>query len=68
MPTERVAMRHVREMLRLVREASLTVSDAARRTGVSRSTVREMLLLSPQPLLHHCSTIAPQTTIVENER
>ena len=36
-------MRHVREMLRLVREAGLTVSDAARRTGVSRSTVREML-------------------------
>jgi transposase len=43
MPTERVAMRHVREMLRLTREAGLTVSDAARRTGVSRSTVREML-------------------------
>ena len=36
-------MRHVREMLRLIREAGLTVSDAARRTGVSRSTVREML-------------------------
>jgi len=43
MPTERVAMRHVREMLRLTREAGLTVSEAARRTGVSRSTVREML-------------------------
>jgi transposase len=43
MPTERVAMRHVREMLRLVREVGLTVSDAARRTGVSRSNVREML-------------------------
>ena len=36
-------MRHVREMLRLTREAGLTVSEAARRTGVSRSTVREML-------------------------
>jgi transposase len=36
-------MRHVREMLRLTRGAGLTVSDAARRTGVSRSTVREML-------------------------
>ena len=30
-------------MLRLTREAGLTVSDAARRSGVSRSTVREML-------------------------
>jgi DNA-binding MarR family transcriptional regulator len=36
-------MRHVREMLRLVYEAGLTVSDAARRTGVSRSTICEML-------------------------
>lgn len=43
MPTERVAMRHVREILRLTRAAGLTVSEAARRTGVSRSTVREMI-------------------------
>ena len=30
-------------MLRLTREAGLTGSDAARRSGVSRATVREML-------------------------
>ena len=33
----------MREMLRLTREAGLTVSEADPRTGVSHSTVREML-------------------------
>jgi transposase len=42
MPTERIAMRRVREMLRLTLDGGLSVSDAARRMGVARSTVREM--------------------------
>jgi transposase len=50
-------MRQVREMLRLTRETGLTLSEAARRTGVSRSTVRKTLrrfdeagLVWPAPL------------------
>jgi transposase len=43
MPTERIAMRRVREMLRLNRDAGLGVRDVARRTGVAPSTLREML-------------------------
>jgi transposase-like protein len=40
MPTERIAMRRVRELLRL--DASLATRDVARRTGVAPSTLREM--------------------------
>jgi transposase-like protein len=40
MPTERIAMRRVREMLRLTRDAGMSVSEVARRTGVARSTPR----------------------------
>ena len=43
MPTERIAMRRVREMLRLRLDAGLSVQEVARRTGVARSTLREML-------------------------
>jgi len=43
MPTERVAMRRVREMLRLIREGGLAVRDVARRSGVAPSTIREMV-------------------------
>ncbi len=43
MPTKRMAMRRVREMLRLSQEAGLPTRDVVRRTGVARSTVREML-------------------------
>jgi transposase len=43
MPTERIAMRRVREMLRLTRDAGMNVSEVARRTGVARSTLREMI-------------------------
>lgn len=43
MPTERIAMRRVREMLRLRLDAQLSVQEVARRTGVARSTLREML-------------------------
>jgi transposase len=43
MPTERIAMRRVREMLRLTRDAGMSVSEVARRTGVARSTLREMI-------------------------
>jgi transposase len=43
MPTERIAMRRVRELLRLARDAGLPVSETARRTGIARSTLREML-------------------------
>ncbi len=42
MPTERIAMRHVREMLRLSRDAGLATREVARRTGVAPSTLREM--------------------------
>ena len=43
MPTERIAMRRVREMLRLTLDAGLSVSEAARRMDVARSTLRAML-------------------------
>ena len=43
MPTERVAMRRVREMLRLRRDAGLAIREVARRTDVAPSTLREML-------------------------
>lgn len=33
MPTERIAMRRVREMLRLSRDAGLATREVARRTG-----------------------------------
>ena len=36
-------MRRVREVLRLSREAGLATREVVRRTGVARSTVREML-------------------------
>lgn len=42
MPTERIAMRRVREMLRLSRDAGLGIREVARRTGVAPSTLREM--------------------------
>lgn len=42
MPTERIAMRRVREMLRLSRGAGLATREVARRTGVAPSTLREM--------------------------
>ena len=42
MPTERIAMRRVREMLRLSRDAGLATREVARRTGVAASTLREM--------------------------
>lgn len=41
MPTERIAMRRVREMLRLTLDGGLTVSEVARRMGVARSTLRD---------------------------
>ena len=43
MPTERIAMRHVRETLRLVRDAEVPVREVARRLSVAPSTVRETL-------------------------
>jgi transposase len=43
MPTERIAMRRVREMLRLSRGAGLGIREVARRTGIAPSTLREML-------------------------
>ncbi len=42
MPTERIAMRRVREMLRLRLDAGLAAREVARRTGVAPSTLREM--------------------------
>ena len=43
MPTERIAMRRVREMLRLTQDAGLGGREVARRTGIASSTLREML-------------------------
>lgn len=43
MPTERIQMRRVREILRLVRDAEVPVRAAARQLGVAPSTVRETL-------------------------
>jgi len=42
MPTERIAMRRVREILRLRFDAGLGGRDVARRAGIAPSTVREM--------------------------
>lgn len=42
MPTERIALRRVREMLRLTLDGGLPIAEAARRMAVARSTVREM--------------------------
>ena len=42
MPTERIAMRRVREILRLSGDAGLATREVARRTGVAPSTLREM--------------------------
>ena len=44
MPTERIAMRRVREILRLTLDAGLPVAETARRMGLARSTVREMMV------------------------
>ena len=43
MPTERIEMRRVREILRLVRDAGVPVRAVARQLGVAPSTVRETL-------------------------
>jgi IS30 family transposase len=43
MPAERVAMRQVREIIRLKFSAGLPTREIARRLGVAASTVRETL-------------------------
>src|SRR4249920_1337571 len=43
MPAERVAMRHVREIIRLKFSVSVPTRDIARRLGLASSTVRETL-------------------------
>jgi len=43
MPTERIAMRRVREMIRLKLEGGLSISQIAIRCGIARSTLREMV-------------------------
>jgi transposase len=43
MPTDRIAMRRVREMLRLTLDAGLPLSETARRMGIARSTLRAMV-------------------------
>jgi transposase len=42
MPTERIAMRRVREMLRMIRDGGVPLREVARRAGAAPSTVREM--------------------------
>src|SRR5260370_41852593 len=43
MPAERVAMRHVREIIRLKFSAGISTGEIARRLGIAASTVRETL-------------------------
>lgn len=43
MPTRRVPMRRVREILRLHRDAGLSTREVAQRVGVAPSTMREMV-------------------------
>ena len=43
MPTERIAMRRVREMLKLRLDAGLSLQEVAFRCSVARSTLREMM-------------------------
>ena len=43
MPAERIAMRHVREIIRLKFSVSIPTRDIARRLGLAPSTVRETL-------------------------
>jgi transposase-like protein len=43
MPTRRMDMRQVRELMRLHREAGLGVCETARRVGIAESTMREMV-------------------------
>ena len=43
MPTRRMDMRQVRELMRLHREAGLGVRETARRAGIAESTMREMV-------------------------
>ncbi len=43
MPTERIAMRRVREMLKLRLDAGLSLQEVALRSGIARSTLREMV-------------------------
>src|ERR1700726_1241530 len=43
MPAERVAMRHVREIIRLKFTAGISTREIARRLGIAASTVRETL-------------------------
>jgi transposase-like protein len=43
MPTDRIAMRRLREMLRLTLDAGLPLSETARRLGIARSSLREMV-------------------------
>lgn len=43
MPTRRVKMREVREVMRLYREGGQAVREIARLSGIARSTVRDMI-------------------------
>jgi len=43
MPTRRMDMRQVRELMRLHREAGLGVRETARRAGIAESTMRDMV-------------------------
>ena len=43
MPAERVAMRQVREIIRLKFSAGISTREIARRLGIAASTVRETL-------------------------
>jgi transposase len=43
MPAERVAMRHVREIIRLKFSAGISTREITRRLGIAASTVRETL-------------------------
>ena len=43
MPTRRMDLRQLRELMRLHREAGLGVRETARRAGIAESTMRDMM-------------------------
>ena len=51
MPTRRVVMRQVREILRLSREAGLSTRAVGERVGVGSTTVRDTLVKRTEGLI-----------------
>jgi DNA-directed RNA polymerase specialized sigma24 family protein len=50
MPTKRVSMRKIREVLRLAHEHKLSIRQVSRATGIGKSTVGEFVARAIPPL------------------